>query len=85
MREPAASPGGAPSPSLHVLEVALRLLEAAGISPLSRPRVLAAARACGASLALNEWYEGAWQLEAAGKYLRRGNDEHEWLEPLPER
>ena len=61
---------------------ALRLLEVAGISPLSRPRVLAAARAIGTSLTLNDWYQGAWELEQSGRYRRRGNGESEWLEPV---
>ncbi|HZC78773.1 MAG TPA: tetratricopeptide repeat protein, partial [Ktedonobacterales bacterium] len=59
---------------------AVRLLEDASIVPLTRPRVLAAARALGMQVALREWYEAAWELERDGSYLRRGNGDSEWLE-----
>src|SRR5258706_12725724 len=59
---------------------AVRLLEDAGIVPLRRRRVLAAARALGMQVALREWYEAAWELERDGSYLRRGNGDSEWLE-----
>jgi Flp pilus assembly protein TadD len=63
----------------HVRE-ALATLEAARITPLTRPRVLAATRALGYTLSLPDWYSSAWDLEQAGDYTRRGDGEGEWLE-----
>src|SRR5690348_18015531 len=60
---------------------AVEALRMAGIGPLARPRVLAAARALGYPLALDDWYAAAWALERAGEYRRAGNGESEWLEP----
>ncbi|MGZ6392387.1 MAG: tetratricopeptide repeat protein, partial [Ktedonobacterales bacterium] len=60
---------------------AVELLEAIEIAPLSRPRVLAAARALGFQLTLSDWYVAAWELEHSGDYTREGNGESEWLTP----
>src|SRR5690242_10679424 len=77
-----------PQPDERHLEHAVRqvrdaveALRMAGIAPLARPRVLAAARALGSPLALDDWYAAAWALERAGEYRRAGNGESEWLEP----
>src|SRR5215469_4400845 len=83
MRQPTEPSEGAQSQSVRQIQEALRLLEAAGISPLSRPRVLAAARALGVTLTLTDWYQAAWQLESGGMYRRGGNGESEWLELVP--
>src|SRR5690242_18743950 len=61
---------------------AVDLLRAGEIDPLTRPRVLAAARAIGAQLSLAEWYRGAWDLERGGGYVRGGTGDGEWLEPV---
>ena len=82
MRQPTESSVAVQSQPLQQVQTALHLLEVAGVSPLSRPRVLAAARAIGTSLTLNDWYQGAWELEQSGRYRRRGNGESEWLEPV---
>src|SRR5215467_3168576 len=82
MRQPTESSEGAQSQPLQQVDAAVHLLEVAGISPLSRPRVLAAARAIGISLSLSDWYHDAWELEQKGRYRRRGNGESEWLEPV---
>ena len=80
MRQPTEPSEGAQSQSLQQVQEAVRLLEAAGISPLARPRILAAARAIGTPLELQGWYQAAWELENSGRYMRRGNGESEWLE-----
>src|SRR5215831_1196264 len=82
MRQPTESSEGAQSQPLQQVDAALHLLEVAGVSPLSRPRVLAAARALGMALTLSDWYHCAWELEQSGRYRRRGNGESEWLEPV---
>ncbi|MGH2487241.1 MAG: hypothetical protein ACRDHE_14635, partial [Ktedonobacterales bacterium] len=64
------------------VRAAVTALEAARVSPLTRPRVLAAARALGMRLSLSDWYSAAWELEQTGDYHRRGNGETEWLEPV---
>ncbi|HLJ80505.1 MAG TPA: tetratricopeptide repeat protein, partial [Ktedonobacterales bacterium] len=66
----------------QLVRQAVELLEAVQIRPLSRPRVLAAARALGLSIPLRDWYTGAWELERAGQYHRRGDGEREWLESV---
>ncbi|MGH2517304.1 MAG: tetratricopeptide repeat protein, partial [Ktedonobacterales bacterium] len=77
---PQANDGRDTRPGQQVRQAA-ELLEAVAIMPLSRPRVLAAARALGLSIPLRNWYTGAWELEQAGLYRRRGDGEREWLEP----
>src|SRR5579883_2999949 len=81
MPQPTESPEGASSRPLQQVRAAVQLLQAAGITPITRPRALAAARARGTPIALRDWYRGAWELEASGSYRRRGNGESEWLEP----
>src|SRR5262245_34707405 len=62
------------------LREALATLEAAGITPLTRPRVLAATRALGYGVTLQDWYSAAWDVARAGDYTRHGDGEGEWLE-----
>ncbi|HEV2235850.1 MAG TPA: hypothetical protein VGR57_04230, partial [Ktedonobacterales bacterium] len=79
---PGEVPAGAASAAgAAPLGDALATLGALGIAPLTRPRVLAAARAWGEPIELDGWYAAAWQLERDGRYRRRGEREIEWLEP----